>query len=58
MTTYPRPPHPLLHHRVERRLPTAGGWQGQAAIAVTTKFLWLSWFFVFLKPSLSSTATN
>lgn len=32
--------------------PPPAGNGGQAAIAVTTKFLWLSWFFVFLKPSL------
>jgi hypothetical protein len=25
---------------------------GQPAIAVTTKFLWLSWFFFFIKPKL------
>lgn len=29
-----------------------GGPGGQSAIAVTTKFMWLSWFFFFIKPKL------
>jgi hypothetical protein len=41
--SYP-PPHP------QQPPPDPAG--GQPAIAVTTKFLWLSWFFFFIKPKI------
>lgn len=55
----PPPQQPPQHHQPHQPPggsaappPQGGGGQGQSAIAVTTKFLWLAWFFVFLKPKL------
>lgn len=32
--------------------PSGGPGGGETAIAVTTKFMWLSWFFFFIKPKI------
>jgi hypothetical protein len=32
--------------------PPPGGYGGQTAIAVTTKFLWIAWIFFFIKPKI------
>jgi hypothetical protein len=42
-------PYPQQH---PQQPPASGGPGGQSAIAVTTKFHWLSWFFFFIKPKI------
>jgi hypothetical protein len=64
MTGPYQPPHPQQHpqqpyqqpyqqqYQQQPPPPAAGPGGGQTAIAVTTKFMWLSWFFFFIKPKL------